>query len=381
MRLRYDLKNSASFIIISVMIEKNILHKKDVIDRLEKFHTLKEEAWLEVLELGLLSGPEAEEAREYLYARARSVREAVFGKEVYIRGLMEISNRCKNDCYYCGIRKSNSKVSRYWLRGDQILHCAKNGYELGFRTFVLQGGEDAYYTDEVLTSLLRDLKQECQDAAVTLSLGERSAKSYQRLFDAGADRYLLRHETASPEHYQKLHPKEMSWERRIRCLWQLREIGYQVGCGMMVGAPYQTTKELAKDMQLIEKLQPHMVGLGPFLPQQDTPMGKERKGSLTMTLVLLSLVRLMCPKILLPATTALGTLTDGGRELGILAGANVVMPNLSPLEVRDQYKLYDDKLNTGAESAEHLEELARRIEAVGYHAAFVRGDYPGRHSL
>ncbi len=267
---------------------------------------------------------------------AACVRDEIYGKKVYIRGLIEFTNYCKNNCLYCGIRAGNAKAERYRLMPDEILSCADSGYELGYRTFVLQGGEDPYYTDEILTSIVRKIKEKYPDCAVTLSVGERPYESYKKLKEAGADRYLLRHETADCEHYKKLHPAELSAEHRQECLYVLKDIGYQVGCGIMVGSPYQETKHIVKDIRFMQDLQPHMIGIGPFIPHHDTPFAQEKQGSLKDTLKLLSLLRLLFPKVLLPATTALGTIHPLGREMGIKAGANVVMPNLSPTATREK---------------------------------------------
>ena len=194
------------------------------------------------------------------------------------------------------------------------------------------------------------------------------------LFDAGADRYLLRHETAEEQHYQSLHPTEMKFENRMRCLHDLKEIGYQVGCGFMVGSPYQTTVHLARDLKFMEEFKPDMCGIGPFIPQSDTPFGQERAGTLEMTCYLLSILRLIHPPVLLPATTALGTIHPFGREKGILAGANVVMPNLSPASVRKKYQLYNNKISDGAESAQSKQVLEERMAAIGYKIVTDRGD-------
>lgn len=314
---------------------------------------------------------------EELAKRARKVAQRIYGNKVYIRGLIEFTNYCKNDCFYCGIRRSNENAIRYRLSEAEILSCCVTGYDLGFRTFVLQGGEDAYFTDERICGLLRQIKKEFSDCAVTLSIGERSHKSYQAYFDAGADRYLLRHETADAEHYQRLHPAELSLAERKRCLWDLKEIGYQTGCGFMVGSPYQTVETIYEDLMFIKELEPQMVGIGPFIPQKDTPFGDRQAGTLEMTLRLLSIIRLLHPHVLLPATTALGTIHPKGREKGILAGANVVMPNLSPVSVRDKYKLYDNKICTGDEAAECRYCMQKRIESIGYQVVTDRGDYAG----
>jgi len=332
------------------------------------------EQGLSIEEYEYLIENRTEKSAEYLAEQAVKARKSVYGNTVYIRGLIEISNICKNDCLYCGIRKSNSGCQRYRLTCEEILECCREGYDLGFRTFVLQGGEDSYYNDERLTNLLRHMKSLYPDCAITLSLGERSKESYRKLFDAGADRYLLRHETADKEHYEKLHPGEMSYVNRMKCLQDLKEIGYQTGCGFMVGSPYQTSRQLASDLKFIEKFRPQMCGIGPFIPQKDTSFGHEPAGTVELTCFLLSIVRLIQPGILLPATTALGTMDHKGREKGILAGANVVMPNLSPASVRKKYQLYDNKVSDGTESAQCVEELKRRIEAIGYEIVTDRGD-------
>ena len=310
-----------------------------------------------------------------LTARAAAVRKSVYGNKVFIRGLIEFTNYCKNDCYYCGIRAGHSGVSRYRLTSEQILDCCQQGYDLGFRTFVLQGGEDPWWNDDRLCSLVSQVKERHPDCAVTLSVGERSRKSYQRLFDAGADRYLLRHETADTCHYAFLHPENLTLENRMRCLHDLKEIGYQTGCGFMVGSPGQTVEHFIRDLRFIEEFRPHMVGIGPFLPAARTPFAVEPAGSADLTVKLLSIIRLMHPEVLLPATTALGTAESDGRERGILAGANVIMPNLSPLEVREKYSLYDNKIATGDEAAESVASLRRSMKNIGYEVVTDRGDY------
>lgn len=341
----------------------------ELTDKLQETHTLERREWIRLIE------GRTPEFAGYLSEKARAVREREYGKDVYIRGLIECSNYCRNDCYYCGIRKSNRNTQRYRLGGDEILSCCGKGYSLGFRTFVLQGGEDPFMTDEWVETVVRRIKENFSDCAVTLSLGEKEESSYRRFYEAGADRYLLRHETADTDHYRRLHPKELSLEHRIGCLRKLKETGYQTGCGFMVGSPGQTPECLAKDMAFIKEFNPQMVGIGPFIPQHDTPFGGERAGNLETTLWLLSLIRLMLPRVLLPATTALGTIHPEGRELGILAGANVVMPNLSPANVRKKYLLYDNKICTGDEAAESLNSLRRSMEAIGYQVVVDRGDY------
>lgn len=315
-----------------------------------------------------------EESASLLQEYAVKQRKEIYGNSVYVRGLIEISNICKNDCLYCGIRRSNNNADRYRLSQNEIIQCADVGYNLGFRTFVLQGGEDAYYTDDLLEEIILRLKCKYDDIAITLSLGERSFDSYKRLYDAGADRYLLRHETADEMHYKMLHPESMSFDNRMNCLSSLRQIGYQVGCGFMVGSPYQTPKSLAKDLKFIEKFQPDMCGIGPFIPHKDTVFKNEAAGTVELTCLLLSIIRLIKPNILLPSTTALGTIHPFGRERGIQSGANVVMPNLSPVSVRKKYELYDNKICTGEESAECKECLSKRMEEIGYKIVVDKGD-------
>ena len=341
---------------------------RDLIERLAREHRLSKSEYAELI-TGMDDGSAAR-----LAELATEARRAIYGNAVYTRGLIEISNICKNNCLYCGIRRDNTHVERYRLTAEEIRLCAEEGYGLGFRTFVLQGGEDGFFSDKVLGSIVSELKRRFPDCAVTLSLGERSRESYQALFDAGADRYLLRHETADAVHYARLHPPEMSFENRMRCLHELREIGYQVGCGFMVGSPFQTVEALAEDLKFIETFQPDMCGIGPFIPHHDTPFRDQPAGTLALTLVLLSVIRLIHPRVLLPATTALGTIHPSGRELGIQAGANVVMPNLSPVRVRKLYALYDNKLCTGEESAQCRGCLERRIRSIGCRLAVDRGD-------
>lgn len=329
---------------------------------------------LELSEYQYLIDNRDSESAELLARLADTQRREIYSDKVFIRGLIEISNFCKNDCLYCGIRRSNKKCERYRLTKEDILECAKEGYSLGFRTFVLQGGEDAYYTDNVLCGIITEIKSLYPDCAVTLSLGERSKLSYKRLFDAGADRYLLRHETADSEHYGLLHPSNLTLENRIKCLYDLRETGFQVGCGFMVGSPYQTTAHIAKDLKFIEEFKPDMCGIGPFIPHSDTPFADMKAGTVELTCFLLSIIRLIYPPVLLPATTALGTIDNNGREKGILAGANVVMPNLSPLAVRKKYSLYNNKISTGSESAQCKAELEQKIICIGYRVVTERGD-------
>lgn len=309
-----------------------------------------------------------------LFASALEIRKKHYGKQVFIRGLIEISSFCRNDCYYCGIRRSNINASRYRLTAEQIMECCRTGYDLGFRTFVLQSGEDPWFNDERMCSIVKSIKDKYPDCAVTLSLGERSRESYERLFEAGADRYLLRHETADEEHYGKLHPADMSLHERQMCLRNLKEIGYATGSGFMVGSPGQTIQTLISDIRFLQELEPDMIGIGPYLRHKDTPFRECDNGSLEMTLRLIGLLRHIFPKALIPSTTALGTIHPQGREMGMLAGANVVMPNLSPLEVREKYELYDDKICTGDEAAECRNCLERRMAVTGFEIVVGRGD-------
>ena len=343
--------------------------EKNIIDTIRASKDITKE------QLKVLLETEDTQTEEYLRKTAQETARRIYGNQIFIRGLIEFTNYCKNDCYYCGIRRSNQKADRYRLTKEEILDCCKAGYALGFRTFVLQGGEDPFFTDEKICRLVSCIKEQYPDCAVTLSIGEKSRESYQRYYDAGADRYLLRHETADTEHYHRLHPKELSLENRKRCLQDLKEIGYQVGCGFMVGSPGQTIDTLYEDLQFIRKLQPQMTGIGPFIPQQDTPFAGEAAGTLRQTVRLLSIIRLIHPHVLLPATTALGTIDPMGRELGVLSGANVVMPNLSPVSVREKYKLYDNKICTGDEAAECRNCMETRMNLIGYETVVSRGDY------
>ena len=311
----------------------------------------------------------------YLHEKARIRANEVYGNKVFIRGLIEVSNYCKNDCYYCGIRKSNKNAARYRLTDEEILSSCEGGFELGFRTFVMQGGEDSHFTDDRLCGLIKKIKIRWPDCAVTLSLGERSDESYKKLRDAGADRYLLRHETACEDHYKSLHPAEMSHQNRIRCLKTLKSLGFQTGCGFMVGSPGQTVDNIIADLRFIKEFKPQMVGIGPFLPHNDTPFANEKGGNAELTVYLLAIIRLMLPSVLLPATTALGTASENGREKGILAGANVIMPNLSPKSAREKYTLYNNQLHTGTENAYQLEKLKEQIAKIGYEIVGERGDY------
>lgn len=339
-----------------------------LIEKLNNTHNLNKDEALQLIKQGA-------QHKNLLFALAQQAAQKSFGRQIFVRGLIEFTNYCKNDCYYCGIRRSNKNAARYRLTQEEILECCHAGYGLGFRTFVLQGGEDYFYSDEDIAAIVRAIKAQHPDCAVTLSIGERSRETYALWKQAGADRYLLRHETADCTHYAKLHPAELSAKNRQNCLFTLKALGYQAGAGFMVGSPYQTAENLADDLMFLQKLRPQMIGIGPFIPHHDTPFKDEPAGSVELTLVLLSVLRLLFPHVLLPATTALGTLAPGGRLLGIKAGANVIMPNLSPQNVRGKYLLYDNKLHTGAEAAEALNELQREVASIGYRIVSARGDY------
>ena len=344
---------------------------------LDRIRALRDTQTLPRDEMRCLLESMTKEDEEFLYSQAREVCDQHYQKAVFLRGLIEFSSWCRNDCYYCGLRRSNTRAQRYRLSAGEIFDCARQGYELGFRTIVLQSGEDPFYKDEDLCFLISGIKERHPDCAVTLSVGEKSRESYRRYHEAGADRYLLRQETSDPDHYRYLHPESLTIENRKRCLQDLKEIGFQVGCGIMVGSPGQTMDHVLEDLYYMADFQPHMVGIGPFIPHQDTPFAKEKSGTAEDTLHLLSVIRLMLPRVLLPATTALGTVDPAGREKGILAGANVVMPNLSPAGVRKKYLLYDGKICTGDEAAECRQCMERRIERIGYHVTVSRGDWGG----
>ena len=341
-----------------------------LLDRLERERTLS------LAEYEALIAGRTDELAGQAAARADAVRRRVYGTDVYVRGLIEVGNVCRNDCLYCGIRRSNARCERYVLSDEDILSCCEEGYHLGFRTFVLQGGEGVMPVERVC-GLVSRIRAGYPDCAITLSLGEYEHADYLRMYEAGANRYLLRHETADRAHYERLHPAGMSFEHRMQCLRDLKEIGFQVGCGFMVGSPFQTAKTLARDLKFIEEFRPHMCGVGPFIPQKDTPFGSYPAGTADETIYLLSLIRLLQPNILLPSTTALGTIDPQGREKGIQAGANVVMPNLSPVSVRKKYALYDNKICTGDESAQCRECLSRRMQSIGYQVVVSRGDAKG----
>lgn len=338
-------------------------------DKLTEMHSLSKPEYMELLECW-----NDKEIAGRLKEEAVRLRKQYYGNKVFTRGLIEFTNYCKNNCYYCGIRKGNRNASRYRLTEDEILECCRNGHELGYRTFVLQGGEDPYYTDERMVNIIQSIKREFPDCALTLSIGEKSYESYRLFREAGADRYLLRHETADESLYRSLHPETMSLKVRKQCLFDLKELGYQVGAGFMVGAPGQSLSHIAEDLIFLQELQPEMVGIGPFIPHHDTIYADKTAGSVELTLFLLSVIRVMLPKVLLPATTALGTMDPLGREKGLSVGANVVMPNLSPVKNRKQYELYDNKICTGEEAAECRGCLGRRVESVGYRLVEERGD-------
>lgn len=340
---------------------------KKIIDKLYNENNLSDK------ELLTLLNNLNEENKNYLFEKSYMTRMKSYGNTVFLRGLIEVSNFCKKDCMYCGIRNSNKNANRYRLTEEELINCCIRGYSLGYRTFVMQGGEDAYFTDEILCRVIRTIKGKFEDCAITLSLGERSRDSYKTLYDAGADRYLLRHETATKEIYESVHPN-MSFENRRQCLNDLKEIGYQTGAGFLIGLPNQTNEDFVKDLRFIKELKPEMVGIGPFIPQKDTPMGHLENGNVEIVLVMLSIVRLLLPEVLLPATTALGTLDPEGREKGFRVGANVIMPNLSPFENRKKYSLYDGKKFVQDESAEELKNIIKKIDSVGFNAVMNRGD-------
>ena len=312
---------------------------------------------------------------DYIKDIASKIAIENFGKKIYFRGIIEFSNICKNDCLYCGIRRSNDNVDRYRLTLDEILECCAEGYEYGYRTFVLQSGEDGHFNDETMVNVVSSIREKYKDCAITLSIGERSGESYKKLFDAGANRFLLRHEAANKELYEKIHPSVQSWEERFRCLRDLKDIGYQVGAGMMIGVPYQTLRNIAEDLVFIQNFNPHMVGIGPFIPHKDTPFRNEKAGSIEISLLTLSLVRIMLPKVLLPSTTALGSLDGEGRKQGVLHGCNVIMPNLSPMSVRKKYLLYDNKAGIENDAKTSIDILRKQMEEIGYEVVVTRGDY------
>ena len=340
--------------------------KDDLVKKLREYRDLSDSELKELIDSGSYD--------DSLRQNADEVRREHYGDAVFLRGLIEFTNYCKNDCYYCGLRRDNRSVERYRLSADEIMECCAQGYELGYRTFVLQGGEDPYYTDDIICSIVSGIRTAYPDCAITLSIGEKPRESYQRYFDAGADRYLLRHETANNEHYMKLHPRSMSPDDRKRCLRDLKEIGYQVGSGFMVGSPYQTTDDLIADLRFLQELGPDMIGIGPYIAHSATPFRDMPNGGVELTLRMLSILRLMFPYALLPSTTALGTISPNGRELGLMHGANVVMPNLSPVRVRKKYEIYDNKICTGEESAQCRGCLEMRIRSAGYRAVTDRGD-------
>ena len=324
---------------------------------------------------------EIKELKEYLRIKAREKADKIFGRYIFMRGLVEFTNYCKNDCIYCGIRKSNKNAERYRLNKKEILECCKIGYDIGFRTFVLQGGEDNFFNIERMSNIVRAIKKEFPDCALTLSIGEKNEEYYKELKNNGANRFLLRHETSENEHYSKLHPKYMSLDNRKECLRILKRLGFQTGTGIMVGSPFQKLENIASDLIFMQEIKPEMIGIGPFLPHKDTPFANEKIGEMELTLILISILRLIFPLSLIPATTALGTIKEGGRELGILHGANVVMPNLSPMNVRKKYLLYNNKISTGTESAEGVELLKKSIDKIGYILTGARGDYDTNRKL
>lgn len=351
---------------------------KTLIDKLYETHNLERDEFLTLLDTI------TEDEKSYLEKKAHETRMESYGDRVFMRGLIEFTNYCQQDCMYCGIRRSNKSADRYRLTKEQILECCEVGYDLGYRTFVMQGGEDPYFTDERIVDIVVSIKNKYPDTAITLSIGEKSYESYEKFFKAGADRYLLRHETNSRQLYEQLHPG-MSYDNRIRCLNDLKKIGFQVGAGFMVGLPNQTNEDYVNDLIFLKELGPHMVGIGPFIPQKDTPLGEETGGTVDKTCTLLAIIRMILPDVLLPATTALGSLDKKGREQGLRHGANVVMPNLSPTNVREKYALYDGKICTGDEAAHCRLCIEGRIKSAGFTVDMNRGDHatynPENHQL
>ena len=343
---------------------------KSLVDKLRKEHELMPNEYL-----ALLTMRDSQDV-DYLISQAREVAQEHFGNDIYLRGLIELSNVCRNDCLYCGIRRSNSNVTRYTLTREQVMACCEQGYKIGFRTIVLQGGEWGEERSRWIAEIIRDIRAGWPDCAITLSLGEHPRKTYALWREAGADRYLLRHETHNERLYSLLHPKGMTIHHRLQCLDTLKELGYQVGAGIMVGAPFQTLRNIVEDIQYLVAFKPHMIGIGPFIPQHDTPFARFPAGSVDMTARLYAILRLALPQALIPSTTAIASLAPDGRLRGILAGANVVMPNLSPTDTRRLYALYDNKAALGAESAQGVKSLADELSTIGYHINWSRGDSP-----
>ena len=371
----------------------NINDAKKIIDKIDKKEKISYKDALTLLssfeydnnlnkkKLDKKEKEEIKKLKEYLRIKAREKADRIFGKYIFMRGLVEFTNYCKNDCIYCGIRKSNKNAERYRLNKKEILECCKVGYDIGFRTFVLQGGEDNFFNIERMSNIVRAIKKEFPDCALTLSIGEKEEEYYKELKNNGANRFLLRHETSENEHYSKLHPKYMSLDNRKECLRILKRLGFQTGTGIMVGSPFQKLENIASDLIFMQEIKPEMIGIGPFLPHKDTPFANEKIGEMELTLILISILRLIFPLSLIPATTALGTIKEGGRELGILHGANVVMPNLSPMNVRKKYLLYNNKISTGTESAEGVELLKKSIDKIGYILTGARGDFDKNRKL
>lgn len=369
------------------MNDINVSNAKKIIDKIDKKEKISYKDALTLLssfeydnnlnkkKLNKKEKAEIKELKKYLKEKAREKADKIFGKYIFMRGLIEFTNYCKNDCIYCGIRKSNKNAERYRLNKKEILECCKIGYDIGFRTFVLQGGEDNFFNIERMTNIVKAIKKEFPNCALTLSIGEKEEEYYKELKNNGANRFLLRHETSENEHYSKLHPAYMSLENRKKCLRYLKNLGFQTGTGMMIGSPFQKLENIAGDLIFMQEIKPEMIGIGPFLPHKDTPFANEKIGEFELTLILISVLRLIFPLSLIPATTALGTIKEGGRELGILHGANVVMPNLSPMNVRKKYLLYNNKISTGTESAEGVELLRESIDKIGYILTGARGDF------
>jgi biotin synthase len=346
-----------------------------LIDKLSKEKKLSHDEYMFLLS-------NRNDAREYLSYKARKIAKEKFENKIFIRGIIEFTNFCKNNCYYCGIRRDNFNIKRYRLTKEQIISCCQNGYKLGFRTFVLQGGEDLGFNNNYLANIIFEIKNKFPDCAITLSIGEKNYDTYKLLFDSGAERYLLRHETANNTHYKKLHPSSMSLYNRKKCLYDLKKIGYQIGTGFMVGSPFQTLENIIQDLNFIEKISPHMIGIGPFISHKDTKFHSQPNGTSELTTFLIGILRLAHPDALIPATTALATINNFGREEGILFGANVIMPNLSPNYVKGQYLLYDNKICINENINTCINCLTTRLDKIGYKIIIDRGDHKDfKHNL
>ena len=311
-----------------------------------------------------------EEQIPQLMAAADAVRLQTVGNQVHLRGIIEFSSYCSQRCCYCGLRADNKKIQRYRLTPEQILDTARAAVETGYRTLVLQSGEDTLFSEKCIAELTAEIKK--MDVAVTLSCGERSYKTYQLWREAGADRYLIKQETADPALYRCLRPGH-TLQQRLQCQHWLKELGYQVGSGCMIGLPGQTVETLARDLQLMKEMHIDMSGMGPFIPHPETPLRQNHTGSVSMTIKMLATARLFMPWLLLPATTSLASLHPQGRELALRAGASVIMPNVSPEAFRTLYQIYPGKLNTRNSMADYRAEITTLIEKEGRTVALDLG--------